>query len=123
MHKKYEFGASISAFGRTLSDGSGDRHIPSPDEISAVISSVTSQVQDHSDLNDLWSSIALDSERQLRGYGFGHTPAEARASAWITAWWPETALQDIPRVVPEGWSFEMCPPGYSEVFRRTTTRV
>jgi hypothetical protein len=52
----------------------------------------------------------------LQGYGFGYTPAEARAGAWITVWWPECDLRAVPRVVPEGWNFEIYPPGEELVF-------
>jgi iron complex transport system substrate-binding protein len=34
-----------------------------------------------------------------------NTPAEARAGAWITSWWPECDLRAVQRVVPEGWTF------------------
>ena len=72
-------------------------------------------------LDDLWSSVAFDRHGEFRGYGFGHTPAEARASAWVTAWWPECDLRAVPRVVPEGWMLEIYSPGEGPVFRRTTT--
>ena len=49
-------------------------------------------------------------------YGGGTSPAEAAAVAWITtcvgAWWVHPSLSDedyakVPRVVPEGWQFEL----------------
>jgi hypothetical protein len=64
------------------------RNIPMPYEIDAVIfdmiAAEATQVPDDTTLNDLWSSVALDRHGEFRGYG--HTPAEARAGAWITAW-------------------------------------
>jgi hypothetical protein len=74
-------------------------------------------------LNDLWSSIAYDPQGPFQGYGYGHTLTEARAGAWVTAWWPECDLCAVPRVVPEGWSFEIYPPGEGLVFTRTTVRL
>jgi hypothetical protein len=102
-----------------------DTHtIPTPDEIDAVIfdmiAAEAAQVPDDTSLRDLWSSVAHDPQGKLRGYGFGHTPAEARAAAWITAWWPECDLRAIPRVIPKGWRFVIYSPGVEVVFRRTT---
>jgi hypothetical protein len=98
--------------------------LPTPDEIDAVIfdmvAAEAAQVPKDTSLNELWSSAALDSAGEFRGYGFGHTPAEARACACVTAWWPECDLRAVPRVVPEGWTFEIYSPGEGPVFRRTT---
>ena len=98
--------------------------IPTPDEIDAVIfdmiAAEAAQVPDHTSLSDLWSSVARDAQGEFRGYGFNHTPAEARAAAWVTAWWPECDLRAVSRVVPEGWTFETYSPGVELVFRRTT---
>jgi hypothetical protein len=96
---------------------------PTPSEIDAVIADTiaaeAAQVPDDTNLNDLWSSVALDWQEEFRGYGFGHTPAEARAGAWITVWWPECDLRAVPRSVPEGWTFITYAPGEGLVFRRT----
>jgi hypothetical protein len=96
--------------------------IPTPDEIDAVIfdmiAAEAARVPDDTSLDELWSAVALDSYGEFRGYGFGYTPAEARAGAWITAWWPECDLRAVPRVVPEGWRFENYPPGEGPVFTR-----
>jgi hypothetical protein len=96
--------------------------IPTPDEIDAVvfdmIAAEVAQVPDDTSLDDLWSSVALDRHGEFRGYGFGHTPAEARAAAWITAWWPECDLRAVPSAVPEGWTFEIYSPGEAPVFQR-----
>ena len=98
--------------------------IPTPDEIDAVIFDMiaadASRVPDDTSLDDLWSSVAFAGHREFRGYGFGHTPTEARAGAWITAWWPECDLRAVPRAVPEGWAFEIYSPGEGPVCRRTT---
>ena len=107
--------------------GTMNTHIlPTSDEIDAVvfdmIAAEAAQVPDDTSLDELWSSVALDLAGEFRGYGFGHTPAEARAFAWVTAWWPECDLRAVPRVVPEGWTFEIYSPGEGPVFRRTTHR-
>jgi hypothetical protein len=92
--------------------------IPTPDEIDAVIldmiAAEAAQVPDSGSLSDLWSSVATDPDGEFQGYGFGHTPTEARAHAWITVW--ECDLRVVPRVVPEGWTFEVYPPGAEVVF-------
>ena len=72
-----------------------------------------SQVPYDGSLDDLWSSVAYDPQGEFQGYGYGQTRNEARAGAWITVWWPDCDLRAIPRVVPEGWSFETHPPGES----------
>jgi len=98
--------------------------IPTPDEIDAVIfdmiAAEVAQEPDDTSLNDLWSSVALDRHGDSQGYGFGHTPAEARAGAWITVWWPESDLRAVPRIVPEGWRFEIYAPGEEPVFERAS---
>jgi hypothetical protein len=100
--------------------------LPTPDEVDAVIfdmiAAEAAQVPEHTSLNDLWSSVAHDPQGQFQGYGYGHTPTEARAGAWIPVWWPECDLRAVTRVVPEGWSFEIYPPSEGLVFRRTTVR-
>ena len=96
--------------------------IPTPDEIDAVIfdmiAAEAARAPDGTSLDDMWSSVALDRHGEFRGYGFGHTTTEARAGAWITVWWPECDLRAVPRVVPEGWTFELYSPGEGPVFRR-----
>ena len=99
--------------------------IPTPDEIDAVIFDMiaadAARVPDDTSLDDLWSSVAFDGHGEFRGYGFGHTPTEARAGAWITAWWAEFDLWTVPREVPEDWSFNAYPPGQKPVFERIRT--
>lgn len=96
--------------------------IPTPDEIDAVvfdmIATEAAQTLDDTDLDELWSSVARDQQGGFRGYGFGYTPAEARAGAWITAWWPEYELRAVPRIVPADWTFELYSPGEGPVFKR-----
>jgi hypothetical protein len=100
--------------------------IPTPEEIEEaifdMIAAEAAQVPDGGSLDELWSSVALDSAGEFRGYGFGYTPAEARAGAWITVWWPECDLRAVPRVVPEDWTFETYSPGEALVFRFATHR-
>jgi hypothetical protein len=100
------------------------RTIPTRDEIDAVVSEMiaaeAAQVPDHTSLSDLWSCVAFDRHGEFRGYGFGHTPGESRAAAWITVWWPECDLRAVPRIVPEDWRFEIYSPGQGPVFRMTT---
>jgi hypothetical protein len=47
-------------------------------------------------------------------YGLGVTPTDARAHRWISVWMtehnPHAALHVLPRVVPEGWRFEIYLP-------------
>ena len=97
--------------------------VPTPDEIDAVIfdmiAAEAAKIPDSGSLTDMWSSVAFDSSGEFQGYGFGYTPAEARACAWITVWWPECDLRAVPRIVPEGWSFEVYPPGEEVLFERT----
>jgi hypothetical protein len=91
----------------------GEHRIPTPEEISSVISEMLAAEPAgirSDNLDDLWSSEALDAWGQFQGYGFGRTPAEARASAWVTTWWPETDLNAVPRAVPPDWAFKICPP-------------
>ena len=96
---------------------------PTPDQIDAVIfdmiAAEAAGVPDRTSLDDLWSSMAFDPTGEWQGYGFGHTPTDARAGAWITAWWPECDLRAVPHTVPEGWTFEIFAPGEGPVFRRT----
>jgi hypothetical protein len=91
---------------------------PSPNEIDGVvfdtIAALAAQVPDDTggeNLEELWSSEAFDPEGEWRGLGYGHSPEEARAGAWINVWWPECDLRAVPRVVPEGWTFTIYPPG------------
>jgi hypothetical protein len=72
---------------------------PTEAEIDAVIfdmiAAEAARVPADTNLDDLWSSVARDAYGQFQGYGFGYTPAEARAGAWITAWWPECDLRAV----------------------------
>ena len=99
--------------------------IPTPDEIDAaifdMIAASAAQGRDDTSLDDLWWSEAFDEHGESRSYGLGHTPAAARAGALINAWWPQCDLRAVPRVVPDGWTFEIYPPGEGPGFQRTTT--
>ena len=66
---------------------------------------------------------AIDPRGETQAYGLGLTPAEARAGAWINVWWEECDLRAVPRSVPEGWMFEIYPPGEGMLFRRTTVQL
>ena len=94
---------------------------PTPDDIDAVIFDMITQeltgAEPH-ELDELWTSVARDRQGEFRGCGFGLTPAEAHAGAWITAWWPELDLRAVPRTVEAGWSFELYPPGEPPILRR-----
>ena len=83
-----------------------------------MIAAEAARVPADTNLDDLWSIVARDAYGQFQGYGFGYTPAEARAGAWITAWWPECDLRAVPRVLPEGWTFETYAPGEGPVFAK-----
>ena len=97
---------------------------PAPEEIDAVIfdmiAAEAAQVPDDTSLDES-SSVALDPVGRFRGYGLAILRPK-RAGAWITVWWPECDLRAVPRIVPEGWTFEIYSPGEGPVFRRTTHR-
>jgi hypothetical protein len=100
--------------------------VPTADEIEAVISNVI-QVEDGlcdgPSFDDLWWSEAIDPQGKSQAYGLGMTPDDARAHAWISVWWKGhnscEALLVVPRVVPEGWQFEIYLPG-GPTFRRAS---
>jgi hypothetical protein len=112
------------AFCRTGESGSkrSENMRPTPDEVDAVIfdmiAAEAAQVPDDTSLDDFLWAEAIDPQGEVRGYGLGHTPAEVRAGAWITSWWPECDLRAVQRVVPEGWTFRTYPPGKGPVFKR-----
>ena len=99
--------------------------LPTADEIEAVIFDLI-QVQaglaTGPPFEDLWWTAAYDPQGELQAYGLGLTPTEARAHAWISVWWEgydsREALHVVPRIVPEGWQFELYPPG-GPMFRST----
>ena len=94
---------------------------PSVDEVDAMIQEIEvaekAEVADNTSLSDLWSCIA-SSEDGGWSFGYGKTAAQARANAWVNQWWPERDLDEVPRIVPEGWTFEVLPPGIEFVFRK-----
>jgi hypothetical protein len=79
-----------------------------------MIAAEAAQVPCDDNLDELWSTMAYDPQGEFQGFGYGHTPEEARACAWVTVWWPECELREVPRVVPEGWTFETYQPGEGE---------
>jgi hypothetical protein len=94
------------------------RTVPTPNEIEAVISDmirVEAGLVDGPSFEELWWSAVFDPQGELQAYGLGVTPTDARAHGWISVWMPEhnprAALHVVPRVVPEGWRFEIYLPG------------
>jgi hypothetical protein len=92
--------------------------VPTPNEIEAVISDmirVEAGLAKGPSFEELWWSAVFDPQGELQAYGLGVTPADARAHGWISVWMPEhnprAALHVVPRVVPEGWRFEIYLPG------------
>ena len=97
-----------------------DTSPPTPDKINAVIEDLIATevagVPDPNDFRDFWECLAYDPTGELEGVGYGLTPAEAKAAAWVTACgWLVTIktrhLRAIPRTVPTGWTFQVYPPG------------
>jgi hypothetical protein len=64
-------------------------------------------------LDAFWLAVAIDPQGKTQAYGLGLTPAVARVKAWIEVWDPQFDFDfpAVPRVVPEGWRFEVYPPG------------
>jgi hypothetical protein len=91
--------------------------VPKPDEIDAVIANlIARRAADHATmlevLNNLWFAVAIDPSAKMRTDGEGHTPAEACVNAWMSLWLgTEDDFSAVPRVVPEGWTFKVYPPG------------
>jgi hypothetical protein len=79
--------------------------IPTPADIDAAIASL--KRGDTSKWEDMWEAVAYDAQGEFVCVGYGYTPAEARALAWITAcgWMGGRVLPQIPRRVPKGWDF------------------
>ena len=101
--------------GAVLSDGrsgKNTRHVLT----GLLRQSVFGRVAGYEDVNDadrLWRDPANTTDPAVGG---GTTLAEAAAMAWINtcvgAWWRHPSLSDadyarVPRVVPEGWQFEL----------------
>jgi hypothetical protein len=97
--------------GEGKSDRAGSLEVemtaPTPDEIDDVIADMLSYVPGDNNFDDLWEALAYDPQGELQGIGYGYTPAEARAVAWIVAcgWPDECHLLTVPRIVPDGWYF------------------
>jgi hypothetical protein len=99
--------------------------VPTPDEIDAVIADLIATwaaeaARSFERLNASWSAVAIDPRTGRRGDGEGLTPAKACVKAWISLWLrpadellpgEEDDFSEVPRVVPEGWTFRVYPPG------------
>jgi hypothetical protein len=94
----------------------GIRTVLTSDEIDAVMTDwIAAESEEGHDLDDFWFAKAIDPRGEERAYGCGLTPAEARVKAWITFWEALHDFSAFPRVVPEGWTFEVYPPGEAPV--------
>lgn len=97
---------------------------PTPKEILTTLRSIEGAVErrkaDHGSLDQLWSCLAYDEAGKWQGYGFGFTPPDARAGAWINVFFDEGPYppDDVPLHVPPGWTFELLEPGVRAVFKR-----
>jgi hypothetical protein len=86
--------------------------VPTPDEIDAAyLMVVKADLPSVESLQDFWCAIAIDPSGETRAMGLGYTPAGAKVNAWVTFWQEELGFSAVPRVVPEGWTFEVYPPG------------
>jgi hypothetical protein len=87
--------------------------IPTPDDIEAAIEDILSGPRPYD--GPLWEAFAYDHQGQWQAIGYGHTPAEACAVAWLhVCGWMDgddrpdhLVFQDVPRHVPLGWYFEL----------------
>jgi hypothetical protein len=90
---------------------------PTPEEIVATLRSIEAGDARATSLDDMWSCLAYDEAGEWQGYGFGFTPADARAGAWINVFVGEDyPPEDVALHVPPGWTFEVLEPGNSPVF-------
>jgi hypothetical protein len=91
--------------------------VPTPDEIDAVIANLIAtwaaeSAKSTEVLNASWFAVAIDPRAKMRTDGMGHTPVEACVMAWMSHWLgAEDDFSVVPRVVPEGWTFKVYPPG------------
>jgi hypothetical protein len=92
---------------------------PTPEEIAAVIedliASDVAKVPDTTMPSEMFECLAFDPNGNLQGVGYGWTPEEAKAAAWICAcgWLttvPTRHLRGVSRAVPPGWTFEVAEP-------------
>jgi hypothetical protein len=92
---------------------------PTPDEIDAVITDcIATRAADAARSREVWFAVAIDPRTGRREQGQGLTPAKACVNAWIWHWLRDELLpgeeddfSEVPRVVPEGWTFRVYPPG------------
>jgi hypothetical protein len=97
--------------------------VPTPDEIDARIADTIATHAAHEARrtevwNATWFAVAVDPHGERRSSGEGLTSTEACVDAWIMIWLTNDFnedfsddFRDVPRVVPEGWRFEVYPPG------------
>ena len=91
--------------------------VPTPDEIDAAIANLIAtwaaeDARNTEVLNASWFAVVIDPRSKIRTDGRGRTPAEACAKAWMSLWLgAEDDFSAVPRVVPEGWTFRVYPPG------------
>jgi hypothetical protein len=92
---------------------------PTPDEIraaDAAMKSAKAMTGANFDItaeDQLWVAYAINTVTGARYPGLGHTPAQAKACAWIYSHWPggtTSALVKVSTEVPDGWTFELYPP-------------
>jgi len=89
--------------------------VPTPEEIDAGIADlIATHAADDARMTEVrntsWFAVAIDPRGVTRDAGMGRTPAEACVNVWIRVWLKDD-FSSVPRVVPEGWRFEVRPPG------------
>jgi hypothetical protein len=98
--------------------------VPTPDEIDAAIANLIAtwaaeSAKSTEVLNNSWFAAAIGPRGETAMMGMGLTPVEACIQAWMSHWLasPDDLEDDfddfsyVPRVVPEGWTFKVYPPG------------
>jgi hypothetical protein len=79
---------------------------PAPEEILMTLRSIEAAVEagkvDQTSLDELWSCLAYEGAGEWQGYGFGFTPSDARAGAWINIFCDEGPYppKNVPLHVP-----------------------
>jgi hypothetical protein len=103
-----------------LAADKGDKEMkPTPSEIHAAIASIKAGECAYMDLEQFWLCHVHDATGGYAAEGYGRTETEAMAGAWINAWWPDiylwpnTPLVAVPRIVPDGWTFETYAPQWA----------
>jgi hypothetical protein len=90
---------------------------PTPADIAVAIAKAESgDWIDPTDVAFRWSCELYSPDGKRSGDGDAHTPQEAMALAWLSAWAPDALLRgyvevgSVPYDVPDGWRFELTPP-------------